>query len=239
MKVFAALFLSLFFFVISVVAQENHSNNEFARAIGFTYSYGYNSRWLKADKGNEWIVIVKNEIEIPSNYFEVGLSWMTPLDDAWKLKIELVYASFNIATEEVDLFRISDNNIDPPGKISRKYHKRFLSPQISFYFYPLKNKKYFISSGLNYNIFDHGFIASSVSIKNRDSYERNEIRDGNGTSHAAFTFGTGYEFTLYRRWSMQIEPQFQYSLSSATDKFFKTYFYSAGISVGIFLGGTR
>lgn len=240
--------LVLLLFLCFIFLEKSHAQPEMTeelkpvikkkkRSLHLFFAPEINNQILRATPENQWIIDAKNELEIPAISYTFGANLIRHITPQVDYEIGLWYSSRNIHTKKID-YLWDNGQLQPAGKIKYFYNYHYFQIPIKLSFYFSEERNYFISMGaILFDFYtDGGSHKAKIWNANGDFEKEIKIETpfyfGKNTGGILLSVGKRWQF--HSDFALRIEPMFKLSLQSATDEeYFKTFFYSFGVNVGV------
>ncbi len=202
--------------------------------IGITYSPDYCYRSLKPDAASKWIADIRDTLEIPKFGYTTGLDFINHLNKKIAVEAAILLSDKGERTKKYSVENPISEKL--PSDITLINHYYYLDIPIKLNYYILTEKiKFFVTAGISTTIF---LNKKTVTVSEYTDGTTAKSQSTSEPEFRRFNFaviaGLGMDCSLSDKFNLKIEPLYRRSINSIIDAPIKTYFYSAGLNIGIF-----
>lgn len=211
--------------------------------IGLTFSPDYCYRTLVPNKSEQnditsWLLENKNLREDPKFGFTTGVNMLYELDEKVWFETAVLFSNHGEKVKEQMLtFETYDANSPLTAKFNYSYNYLKIPVKINYLLFTGK-LKFFLSGGFSTNIF---LYQSSITILTYADGEQESSKTNTNTNketlpiNLSAQIGCGINYDLNSKLLFRMEPIYRRSLTPTANASIKSYLYSFGVNLSIYL----
>ena len=208
--------------------------------FGISFKPNYSSRFILADSNFNTAKKILNDAETGKLSYSAGLFAERLLDDDMRIQVGVNYMNTGFRTHRKQLLWGSTNGQPDTIGLPEGYfvfnHNRIEIP-IDFQYFIESDKPFFVTVGISPTLNVSVTTTSKFYYPDghREINRQKDTQDGYPKFGLSFKIGLGYQFIVFKKIVLDIQPNVQCFLTTL-GKFnprFNSYLYNAGIQISL------